>query len=282
MKTFAYLEFFNLDQDAGALSLMEFPKGLLLPADARIKTVYRSAGRKRTISGRTQAEIIDKLKLEPFNSVETEYLFEPYEVGGLDVRIIGMTQGLVLSTTNALWRATATWPEDLPQRLWSERLTLNGQEERLRLFGINSAPNEQATWIQLDGDIDWLAKALTRSVPECFGSDMVCGGGGLFRASMTGEPGEGIVSTSFYQMSKEPERMKRVGERFMVLQPVMVGPIDLCHGLAHALGGLSRLYEVESASGNPTMGVVQVLAEFDARGDVVDPKIVEMASPWLA
>lgn len=246
MRTFFYFELFHQAQDQQVLSLTQFPTTSLLPAECGISAKIISCGRSKTRKLKQPDALVAELSDSTFNSIEFISKFAPYSLAIDYFQVLSITRTLYISPTNSLWAATKDWPEQRSPLINREYHTLRSTENYLKCNDVTRYPTCLATTIEFDSSIleplerdivhRMLFNLLKASWPEVLVNSNIVGGGGIETFDMQTGSYKVSVAKADNALLKIPESYNLIGERFGVLQPLMIGQAHLCKEVAKILG----------------------------------------------
>lgn len=262
MRVFVAIELLSQVQDERVLSLLQFPQGSWFwPTDASIKAKVRAQGRTQTRKARSIKGITDQLDDQTFNEIQVSRDFKPYRVPAGDFVVSEARQVLTLSPTNLMWAATDQWPERGPI-VAREHATLKSKEGRLAFHQITRYPSLLETRLEVQGAAPqhveaWLLDAFADSISETIADIEAFGGGGVEVMNTETETFEMMVVGVETALIRRPKAWNQLGEKFGVLQPLMVGRYQLCDQLSRAVHE-AKVYAIPASSPIHRMGLVSI------------------------
>ena len=268
------LELFSQAQDSSVLDLLRFPAFPLLPPDLKRRLRFKSEGKSTATTSKSIDHILEVARKQPLNEISFFQKFAPFALD--DLNLVSIQQEMNVSPTSAVWQATAQWSDERKYLANSEYHTLGSRENVLAYNAIERFPTTLTTFFELEGSParDRIYAVFVPDLVACLQSiDLpfdVTGGGGVETLDnapwkMTSIPRCGNIRTRWIGA------MPLIGERFGVLQPVMLGSPALCAGLQATLG--------EAAALTPINARLSILRLPEAW--VESPDVIAAAAPWL-
>jgi len=268
------LELFSQTQDSSVLDLLRFPDFPLLPPDLKRRLRFKSEGKSTSTTSKSIEHILAVARKQPLNEISFFQKFAPFALD--DLSLVSIQQYLNISPTSAVWQATAQWSEERKYLANSEYYTLRSSEDFLAYNAIERFPTTLTTFFELEGSPapDRMYEVFVSAFVACLQSiDLpfdVTGGGGITTLDKASGDSTPIPRGANLEI-RWIGAMPLIGERFGVLQPVMLGSPALCTGLQSALG--------EAAALTPVNAHLSILRLPEAW--VRSPDIIAKAAPWL-
>jgi len=268
------LELFSQTQDSSVLDLLRFPDFPLLPPDLKRRLRFKSEGKSTSTTSKSIEHILAVARKQPLNEISFFQKFAPFALD--DLSLVSIQQYLNISPTSAVWQATAQWSEERKYLANSEYYTLRSSEDFLAYNAIERFPTILTTFFELEGSPapDRMYEVFVSAFVACLQSiDLpfdVTGGGGITTLDKASGDSTPIPRGANLEI-RWIGAMPLIGERFGVLQPVMLGSPALCAGLQAALGNGAVLTPI-----NTGLSLLRLPEAW-----VRSPDIIAKAAPWL-
>lgn len=271
------LELFSQAQDSCVLDLLRFPALPLLPPDLKRRLRFTSEGKSTATTSKSIEHLLAAARKQPLNKTYFSQKFVPFALD--DLRLVSIQQEMKVSPTSSVWQATARWSEERKHVAHNEYNTLGSREDVLAINAIERFPTTLTTVFELEGSParDRIYAVFVPALVACLQTLAlplgVTGGGGIETVDKAyGKFGlVTLIPTPLNFTSHWARALPLIGERFGVLQPVMLGSPSLCAGLQAALG--------DGAAFTPIHAHLALLRLPEAW--VRSPDIIAKAAPWL-
>jgi hypothetical protein len=214
---------------------------------------------------------------EKLNSVKISYRFIEDVRPAEAVSILAIDQELVVSPTNSAWFDSADLPDHLDPEADLAASNLRSKESYVRYNGLQRKPTLCRNIFTADvpelseQTIDRFTDSVVESVPDALFAIDVFGGGG-FHVSEKYLPTPDTTT----MLRWWPGAFAQLGERFGVLQSIMIGPTTACKGIEQTFGGRVCYRELSSSDGTRRLALLRIPSDI-----LDDPTSTDLARQWL-
>jgi len=233
------LELFSSIQDATVLSLLDFPKYPLLPQGTVFSIKRRSRGKVFQHKIKSLDGFANKLKNQQFNALEIKYQFKVFEFPGSFIRIKSMQGFFRVSPTNSIWADKETWPEPETYAARREFLSYGSKAGFIKNGQMILFPTFFDLYIDLtnEGTTEAVYQFMYDHLPTIIPDSIIkLGAFGYAELEVDNSASTIFLHTIPARLASKLENFAMLNERFDSLHPLMIGPANVCSGLASSLG----------------------------------------------
>lgn len=270
-----YIEIFTNEQDERILDLLSFPASVALLVTPKFKVVDEGKTGARRV--KDVGSFVGALRRERFTEASVSYPAVNWD----GVELAGIQQVLLPAPTCSLWKLTDEWEPQSRLRKHREYATLKSQEDYLKWNDVSCFPSclittvsfADETFPSVDGAYVWAKRFIRACFPHNLSDKNLVGGGGIDVFDESTRNYLYLTPRASTSLMPWPKAFPALGDKFGVLQPLMLARLSLCTVLHDSLKGVSELLVLQHST---SLGLVHI-----SPSAITDSAVSESASAVL-